>query len=184
MPKNSTQPEPPAQAVARDAHWTSTRERLAARTRPTAKMTICDDHTVKENLARAQYAARVAQAKVDDQDTPENRAAADTATQALEQAQAAFDETAIILRFQALERPVLEQLKKAHPPTEEQAEDGFVFNVETFAPVLIAASSLDGMTEDDARRYLDTWSEAEAVTLWNTAFGVQGDASRLDVGKG
>jgi hypothetical protein len=184
MPKNSTQPEPPAQAVARDAHWAATRERLAARVRPTAKMTICDDHTVKETLARAQYASRVAQSALEDQDTPETQAAADTATRALEAAQAAFDETAIVLRFQALERPVLEQLKKDHPPTEEQAEEGFVFNVDTFAPVLIAAASLDGITETDARDYLDTWSEAEAVTLWNTAYGVQGDASRLDVGKG
>lgn len=185
MPKTTTtKAQPPAGAVARDAHWTATRERLAARARPTAKMTICDDHTVKDNLARAQYAARAAQAKVDDQDTPENLAAADTAAQALEAAQTAFDETAIVLRFQALERPLLERLKKEHPPTEEQAEDGFVFNVETLAPALIAAASLDGITEDDARNYLDTWSEAEAVTLWNTAYGVQGDASRLDVGKG
>lgn len=186
MPSNTktTKPAPPAQAVAADPHWAATRERLAARTRPTAKMTICDDHTVKETLSRAQFAARTAKATVDAADTPENRAGLEAAQAGLEAAQAAFDEAAIILRFRAIERPVLEQMKKDHPPTEEQAEDGFVFNVDTFAPVLIAAASLDGMTETDARHYLDTWSEAEAISLWNTAYGVQGDASRLDVGKG
>lgn len=185
MPSNTkTKPVPPAQAVAQDAHWAATRERLAARTRATARMTICDDHTVKEALSRAQFAARSAQAAVDATDTSENRAALATAKEALDAAQAAFDEAAIVLRFQAIERPVLEKLKKNHPPTEEQAEDGYAFNVDTFAPALIAAASLDGITEDDAREYLDTWSEAEAITLWNTAYGVQGDASRLDVGKG
>jgi hypothetical protein len=186
MPSNTktTKTAPPAQAVAADPHWTATRERLAARTRPTARMTICDDHAVKETLSRAQFAARTAKAAVDATDTPENQAAFETAQTGLEAAQAAFDEAAIVLKFQALERPMLERLKKEHQPTEEQAEEGFVFNVDTFAPALIAAASLDGMTEADARHYLDTWSEAEAISLWNTAYGVQGDASRLDVGKG
>ena len=184
MPTTRTKPTPPAEAVAKDPHWTQTRARLAARTRPTATMTICDDHTVKEALARAQYAARAAEARLETDNTPDNRTAAKAAQTELKAAQAAFDKAAIVLHFQAIERPAFEQLKKTHQPTEEQAEDGYVFNPETLAPALIAAASLDGMTEADAREYLTTWSEAEAITLWNTAYGVQGDASRLDVGKG
>lgn len=183
MPKN-TPTEPPADAVARDPHWNATREKLRARTRPTAKMTICDDHDVKQALSRAQFKQRSAQAAVDDSDTPENQTALQWAQEGLEAAQAAFDDAAIVLRFQALDRPAFEALRKAHPPTEEDAEEGSTFNAETMAPELIAAASLDGITVDDAREYLTTWSQGEAVTLWTTAYGVQSDASRLDVGKG
>jgi hypothetical protein len=181
MPSRTTKPEPPAQAVARDPHWL--RERLKARTRPAAKLTICDDPTVKQALARAEFTARAAQSTVDDTDTPATRAALTAAQQALEAAQAAFDDVAIVLRFQALERPVWEALKKKHQPTEDQAEEGYQFNVDTLAPELIAAASLDGITEDDAREYLDTWGNGEANALFNAAFNVQGE-TRMDVGKG
>jgi hypothetical protein len=70
-----------------------------------------------------------------------------------------------------------------HPPTEEQAEDNMVVNVETIGPDLIAASSMDGITAQDAAEYLETWSEGEAAALFNTAWGVQGEA-RMDLGKG
>lgn len=168
----------------RDRHSASVRARLSKLQRPTAMMTICTDPEVKQALRQAEFGVRSAKAAVDENDNLVNRTNLAAAEEKLAAAQAAFDKVAIVLRFEALERPALVQLKKDHPPTEEEAEEGYLFNIDTFTPALIAAASLDGITEDEAREYLDTWSEAEAISLWNTAYGVQGDASRLDVGKG
>lgn len=182
--KTSTAPTPPPAAVAADAHWTATRDKLRRRHRPTATMTICDDHTVKQNLDDARRAQRRAALQLEaDPDNQVLQAALTGADERLAAAQTAFDEAAIVLRFQALERPAFEDLKKAHPPTEEQAEDGLITNPEAIGPPLIAAASLDGITEDDARYYLDTWAESEAAQLFQTAWDVQGIV-RFDVGKG
>ncbi len=90
---------------------------------------------------------------------------------------------AIVLRFQALRRLDFEELKKAHPPTESQAEDGYGVNPETLGPILIEASSLDGITAQDAIYYLGEWSEGEANALFNTAWNVQANV-RMELGKG
>ncbi|WP_405682826.1 hypothetical protein [Streptomyces sp. NBC_01238] len=175
---------PPAAAVAKDAHWAATRERLRNRNRHTAALTICDDLDAKTALETARYALRRIQAEAADRPEDQTvKGAVVTAEQEVATAQAAFNEAAIILRFQALPRLEFEALKKAHPATEEQAEDGHDLNVETLGPELIAAASVDGMTVDDAREYLDTWSEAEAAALFNAAWNVQ-ETSRLDLGKG
>jgi len=105
------------------------------------------------------------------------------AVEALANAQAALDAVSIPLRFQALDRKTYKALLAAHPPTEEQAEEGYDFNLDTLGPVLIAAASLDGITEEDAQTFLDDWSKAEAEALLNTAFGVQRE-ERMDLGKG
>ncbi|MFF9287510.1 hypothetical protein [Streptomyces griseosporeus] len=184
MTPTSSKPEPPQQAVDRDPHWTATRERLAARKRPVLTMTICDDNEVKQRLGAAQYNERrartAADVNPDDKDLKKALKDAEAETKA---AQQAFDEAAIVLRFQALRRPDFEELKKAHPATEEQAEDGLQFNAETLGPELIAASSLDGITVDEAREYLTEWGEGEAALLFDTAWNVQGE-TRADLGKG
>jgi hypothetical protein len=175
---------PPQNAVDRDPHWTQTRARLAARQRPIAKMTICDDNELKQRLAIAQNVARRAKAAAED--NPGDKDLKKLQTQAekeLEAAQAAFDEAAIVLRFQALRRPDFEALKKEHPATEEQAEDGLAFNPETLGPELIAAASLDGITVEEAQEYLTEWAEGEASQLFDTAWQVQGE-TRADLGKG
>lgn len=180
----TTKPAPPQNAVDRDPHWAATRARLAARQRPTLTMTICDDQTVKDRLATAQYTERRAKAALDD--APDDKGLQKTLTTAqaeLKAAQQAFDQAAIVLRFQALRRPDFEALKKAHPATEEQGEDGLQFNPETLGPELIAASSLDGITVEEAAEYLTDWSEGEAALLFDTAWQVQGE-TRADLGKG
>ena len=182
--QTKTKPQPPQNAVDRDPHWTATRARLAARQRPVLKMTICDDQTVKDRLANAQYTerrARIAsEANPDDKDL---KKALTMAEKELAEAQQAFDEAAIVLRFQALRRPDFEELKRKHPATEEQAEDGMQFNPETLGPVLISQSSLDGITEEEAAEYLTEWGEGEAAQLFDTAWNVQGE-TRADLGKG
>ncbi|QLJ06741.1 hypothetical protein HZZ00_37545 (plasmid) [Streptomyces sp. NEAU-sy36] len=180
----TTAPPPPQNAVDRDPHWMATRARLAARQRPIATMTICDDQSVKDALATAQYAARRAKSAADDNPGDKDlKKLAAAAEKELEAAQKAFDEAAIVLRFQALRRPDFEALKKAHPATEEQAEDGMAFNPETLCPELIAAASLDGITAEEATEYLTEWSEGEAAQLFDTAWQVQGE-TRADLGKG
>ncbi|MFD7980181.1 hypothetical protein [Streptomyces sp. NPDC059071] len=159
-------------------------ERARARQRPVLKMTICDDVAVKAALDLAQHTVR--RAKAEAADRPGDRVIAEAVSLAqkeLEAAQAAFDAEAYDLRFQALPRKDFEALKKAHPPTEAQAEDGFEVNINTFAPELIAAASLDGLTVDDARSFLEDWAEGEANTLFTTAWTVQQE-TRTDVGKG
>lgn len=180
----TTTPEPPAAAVAADAHWTVTRDRLRNRQRPIAPLTICDDLAVKKTLEQARFNVRRIELTLaetpDDADLKKELAAAVTD---LEKAKADFDEVAIPLEFQALRRPDFEELKKNHPPTEAQAEDNLVVNVETIGPVLIAACSLDGITVEDAEYYLTEWSEGEAGALFNAAWNVQTGA-RMDMGKG
>lgn len=181
--KKATQAVPPAAAVAKDAHWSATRERLLNRTRPVLKLRICDDHDVKRSLAAAMQVESRAKDHADNHPGPEaDRLLAD-AQAALERAKADADAASVVLSFQALDRKSYRALMADHPPTEEQIEDGFDFNLDTLAPVLIAASSLDGITAEDAAAFLDQWSNAEAEALLNTAFGVQRE-DRMDLGKG
>ena len=184
MTSTQTKPEPPVAAVAADPHWTATRERLMNRQRPTASLVICDDPDVKKAFEDAKFVVRSltaqAEASPDDADLEKDLAAAQ---KTLTSVQKAFDEIAIVLRFQALRRPDWEDLKREHPPTEEQAEDNLAVNVDTLGPQLIAASSVDGITVEDAKTFLNEWSEGEASALFNTAWNVQ-SGIRMDVGKG
>ncbi|MFC7794659.1 hypothetical protein [Streptomyces cinereoruber] len=177
-------PTPPAEAVAKDAHWAAKLNRLQNRKRPTATLTICDDDTLRRQLTEA--TDRHTQAVRASERTPDNevlKAALADAQTKLTAAQAAFDAEAIVLTFQALSRTEFEDLKKEHPPTEEGAEDGQIVNAETLGPELISRTSMDGITPDQAREFLDTWSEAEAVTLFNTAWDLHAEV-RMDLGKG
>lgn len=185
-PKKTTPAKvaPPAAAVAQDAHWTATRERLRNRQRPTATMKICDDHEVKQKLSAALYLqGRSRDLSTADPSSDDLKAALQEADEAVATAQAAYDEVAMVLTFQALERTEFEELKTQHPPTEAQADEGANANAETLGPILISRSSQDGITEDDARFYLDTWSAGEAGRLFQTAWDVQSEV-RFDVGKG
>ncbi|MFJ7990328.1 hypothetical protein [Streptomyces sp. NPDC096351] len=159
-------------------------DRARSRKRPILKMTICDDLTVKTAYESARYSVRRLKAEAEDRPNEATvQAALARAETELTAAQEAYDAEAYDLRFEALPRTEFEDLKKAHPPTEAQAEDGYDLNVDTFGPALVAAASLDGLTVDDARTFLDTWSEGDASTLFNTAWGVQQE-TRTDVGKG
>lgn len=159
-------------------------ERARQRKRPVLKMTICDDTVIKSALEIARHTLR--QLKAAAADRPDDATVTVALTQAeqdLAEAQAAFDAEAYDLRFEALPRTDFEDLKKQHPPTEAQAEDGFAFNIDTFGPALVSAASLDGLTVDDAASFLDTWAENEAAALFNTAWSAQQE-NRTDVGKG
>jgi hypothetical protein len=175
---------PPANALAADAHWAKKLERLRNRTRPNAHITICDDQDIKRALADARREHQVAelQAKADPKDTEAQKRLKDAAA-ILAQAQAAFDDEAVVLHFHALERDDLQALISEHPPTEAQAEAGYDFNKDTLTPLLIAAASEEGLTAEDAELFLKSWGQGEADLLSNTVYGIQRDV-RMDVGKG
>ena len=176
--------EPPADAVAKDPHWASTLERLRNRNRPTVKLTICDNQAAKDALATAQYNERRIKATAEaDPGSAEAKKAIRAAEAEVKKAQAAVDKDSIVLTFRALERTAFDDLKKAHPATEEQAEDGYDWNLDTFGPALVAAASVDGITVEDAAMFLETWSDAEAAALFQAAWDVQHE-SRMDLGKG
>ncbi|MFM9373276.1 hypothetical protein [Streptomyces sp. Da 82-17] len=170
-------------------NWTALQKRLDTLKRPTLGFTICEDPEVRHRLNRAKTAVADAEQTLtaltaaDEPQRPlfEDRAAAARAE--LAAAQEAFDKAAITLTFQALERRELEDLQAKHPASEQDEADGQDFAMDSFAPALIAAASVDGMPVDYAKHCLDTWSAADARGLWNAAWSVQ-HQQRTDLGKG
>ncbi|MFH8483608.1 hypothetical protein [Streptomyces sp. NPDC018055] len=177
-------PAPPAEAVSADPHWEAKLAKLRARTRPTVTLTICDDEDLKQAAATARFMEQ--QAKAAAEASPENevlQAAQEEATVRLVEAQAALEEGSVPLRFQALPRNAFRELVAAHPPTEEQAQDRWDYNIDTMGPVLVAAASLDPLTEEDAAQFLSDWSKAEAERLLDVVLRLQ-QTERMDLGKG
>jgi hypothetical protein len=181
--RQTATPEPPAQAVAADAHWSAKMNRLRNRSLAETTFVICDDQAVRDRHNRAARAFDLAEnyAKAHPKDA---EAAADlaTATRERDEANAAYDQVAIAIRFRALPRPAYEAVFKAHPASEAESEDGKEWG-EGYPAALIAAASVDGMTETEARELLESWSLAEANAMFNAAYGVQ-NTTRADLGKG
>lgn len=181
--RQTATPTPPAAAVAADAHWAAKMERLRNRAMAETTFVICDDQEVRDRYNRAQRAFDLAEtyAKAHPKD---REAAADlaTATGERDEAKTAYDQVAIPVRFRALPRPALEAVYKAHPASEAETEEGKEWG-EGFPAALIAAASVDGMTEPEARELLEAWSLAEANAMFNAAYGVQ-NTTRADLGKG
>ncbi|MFJ4668893.1 hypothetical protein [Kitasatospora purpeofusca] len=197
--------EPPVEAVARDAHWRAKMARLKARSLPERTVRICDDDEAKAavtdaqlQLAKARAAARTAAVGhgVEDGRQVDAFVAAHPqvviAHSVLATAEQALAEATIELTFRALPRPVWEALLAAHAPTEEQADKGQDYNVETFPAALLAAShverdaagtEVDGMTVADAQSLLDEWSDGDAKVLFTGALMVN-QKLRADLGKG
>jgi predicted NBD/HSP70 family sugar kinase len=169
--------------------WDDLQQRLDNLKPAVARFTICDDPDLRARLADAKAEADEAEQVVRSltKDDEPHRALfeqrAERARAALAQAQAVFDEKAVVLKFTALPRKQVEALQTANPPTEQEEADGADFAMDTFAPALISAASLDGMPIEYARHCLDTWSAADARGLWNAAWGVQ-HTQRTDLGKG
>lgn len=187
-------PVPPAEAVARDAHWASKLARLRARQLPEYTLVICDDQDARQHLDETlRDLARCRMA-----DAENGRAHSDATAKAeeeVENAQEFFDNLSIELTFKALPRPILDGLIKRFPPTEAQAEDGDAWNPETFPAALIAAAhierddehnTVEGMSEDDAQNLLDSWPVAESNALFAAAWQAQQivRTSTVELGKG
>ncbi|MEW9521801.1 hypothetical protein [Streptomyces tubercidicus] len=172
-----------------EAAWAATAKRLDALKPAVAKFTICDDAALRTRLNEAKAATEDAEATLnalgaeDEAARPMFELRAKQAASELSDAQKAFDRAAIVLRFKALPRQELEALQNAHPASEKEEEAGEEYAMDTFAPALISAASLDGMPADYARQCLDTWSAPDAQALWRAAWAIQ-NQSRADLGKG
>lgn len=171
------------------SNWDALQSRLDSLKRPTTAFTICEDPEVRQRLNRAKTAASEAEQilhALGDDDAAQRPLFEDRAKNAraeLAAAHKAFAKASVTLTFQALERKMLQDLQSAHPASEAEEADGDDFAMDTFAPALIAAASVDGMPVDYARHCLDTWSSADARDLWNAAWTVQ-HTQRTDLGKG
>ncbi|MFI5800999.1 hypothetical protein [Streptomyces sp. NPDC051677] len=187
--------EPPADAVARDPHWAAKMARLRARRLPERAVSFLDDQDLKQRVTDAALGMAKARTSAVGRASEMEVPADERETWALAQpevlvAQAALDEArralaagTLTLTFRALPRPAWEQLLREHAPTEEQADLGREYNVETFPAALVSASSVDGMSETEAQELLDSWSDADAKALFTAALLVN-QTMRADLGKG
>ncbi|WP_392839716.1 hypothetical protein [Streptomyces sp. LN500] len=180
----NTTAQPPAAAVAKDAHWSAKMARLRARKLPERTLSICDDQDAKTavteaalNLAKARAGAL---AECTEQGIREEQRDAWVASNpqvlaadsGLTQAQDALADATLTLR--AVPRPVWEQLLRDHAPSEAQADQGMEYNVDTFPAALISACHV----ERDAGG-----ADAEAKALFTVALVIN-QTLRADLGKG
>lgn len=170
--------------------WEKLQQRLDNVKKPVRTFKLCDDADIRDRYLAAQRNAEQADAQVkalDKNTDADYRAVVDQQAQdvaaELAAAKKAYDAHTIVLRFQGLERQDLESLAAKHPPTEQDEANGAEFAEATFMPALISAASLDGMPEDAAARYMQTWGPSDARTLWQAAWSVQ-HTQRTDLGKG
>jgi hypothetical protein len=170
--------------------WDALEKRLDQVKKPVRTFKLCQDTDIRDRYREAEYDNEQAQKVL--KDLPKD---ADADARAIYQAQVrsaaaelaaakkAYDAEVIVLRFAALERKDLEKLQKDNPPSEAEESEGKDFAMDTFAPALIAAASLDGMPAAAAQKYLDTWHASDAAALWNAAWSIQ-HQQRTDLGKG
>lgn len=170
--------------------WDALAKRLDSVEKPVGTLKLCPDPNVRDRYLQAKKEADHADGylkELSKDADPDARALVEKqvsdAKAELIKAQKAYDEQTITLKFTALERKRLEALQDAHPAGEEDEARGDDFALDTFAPALIAAASLDGMPADYARQCLDTWPPSDARDLWNAAWSIQ-HRKRTDLGKG
>lgn len=80
--------------------------------------------------------------------------------------------TELTLKFQAIGARAYDKLVAKHPPKPEQRVEGASFNLETFAPALISAVSVDPeISPEDATELWesDDWSRGDLMVLFRNA---------------
>lgn len=180
----ATRPEPPAAAVAQDAHWAAKMARLKSRRLAEQPIRLFDDPADKDALDTARTEAdRAARFARDNPGDPDLAKEAEAAAKALQDLTARLDEVSVQLVFRALPGKRYEHLQAEYPPTEEQEADGWGFNADTFPPVLIAAACTDPMTVEEAQELLEAWGPADQVDVFAAAQAAQ-QKRRSDLGKG
>lgn len=174
--------EPPAAAVAADAHWSAKMARLRARQAAEVPLYLWQDQDLHDRFEAARREAKSLRQLADAD--PGNRALAKEARAAetvLAEVRTAYEADCEVLTFRALPGGAFTDLVKAHPPTEDQDESDW--NEDTFPAALVSAASVDGMTEDEAAELLATWGMADRVELFQAALAAQ-NTKRSDWGKG
>lgn len=169
--------------------WEALEKRLDAVKRPTRTFRLCEDSDVRAKYLEAREEAQRLTAYRDsfpkDADAEARALVEKNATDAqsaADELKKLYDRKTIVLTFQALERQDLEKVQAAHPADEEDEAAGREWHMDTFAPAVISAASLDDMPVEAATKYLATWSPGDAGDLWNAAWSIQLH-KRTDLGK-
>lgn len=78
----------------------------------------------------------------------------------------------VTMKYQAIGMRNYDKLVAKHPPKPDQRAEGASFDMDTFAPALIAACSVEPeLTVEDARAIWesDTWSRGDVMVLFRNA---------------
>lgn len=110
---------------------------------------------------------------------------------AREAAREKLEEQTVSLKFRSIGRKRYDALIHDHPPTDEQNEEHqrqygqkAPYDVETFAPALIAASCVEPeMTAEQVMELFDDWNPAEVFDLYTAALEVNTQRRVVDLGK-
>jgi hypothetical protein len=82
------------------------------------------------------------------------------------------DQQEVTITYQAIGMIAYDKLVSKHPPKPEQRVDGASFNIDTFAPALISACSVDPqISNEDAKEIWnsDEWSRGDLMVLFRNA---------------
>lgn len=85
------------------------------------------------------------------------------------------ENTELQLTFKAIGAQAYDKLVSKHPPKAEQRVEGASFNIDTFAPALIAACSVDPeMSPEDAKEIWESedWSRGDLMVLFRNAVDI------------
>ena len=78
----------------------------------------------------------------------------------------------VTLKYQAIGMRAYDRLVAKHPPKPEQRAEGASFDIDSFAPALIAACSVDPeITPSEAKQIWDSedWSRGDVMVLFRNA---------------
>lgn len=78
----------------------------------------------------------------------------------------------VTLKYQAIGMRAYDKLVAKHPPNNDQRAEGSSFNIDTFAPALIAACSMEPeITPAEAKEIWDSedWSRGDVMVLFRNA---------------
>lgn len=84
-------------------------------------------------------------------------------------------EVAVRMRLRAISQTDFDDLVEANPPTAKQRQRGASYNIDTFAPALVAACSVEPkLTVEQAKALKDSpdWSGGEFGDIYGRAMGV------------
>ncbi len=128
----------------------------------------------QQNVAKASERLRLAQMR-EDPSKPDRVKQLAAAKRAHSRAEKTFTDCWEVIRLTALRPAEYEELKAAHPPTEEQlkADADVEWNRDTLRPALLAACAAGGLSEKEwAGLLAEKFSEGEQQEIYTTALAI------------
>ncbi|KRC53933.1 MULTISPECIES: hypothetical protein [unclassified Nocardioides] len=168
------------------AVWAAAIERLANRPLPEEWITLHDRAAVQAVAAARVQLTRIRRevaARHTDDDVPVDEHPNVVAAQAVvDEKTAAAADLAIEFHLRAMRPDRYDALQRAHPPTDDQAKLGMVFNPETFFPALVASCSVKPLTVDQATDIVNAGTRGDAGRLFMVCRNLN-ESSQLTVGR-